>query len=939
MSRKKLGEDLRKALLDQFEDRVALNALERNLYARDMNTLPKFLSWFLATEPCAVVQPLKKTDLEALTEMAYHYQVPLVPRGAGTASYGGAIPTKGGIVVDFSRMKTILEIDEKNEICAVEPGAVFQEVQQSLRKRNLSLKVYPSSAISATVGGWLANGGGVGIGSFRHGTFPENVAGVELVTPKGVRTLQPEQFALVSGLAGTTGFIVKVRLSIKKADTEIPYLTLLPDLRSLSSIFQHLEDYGRKFYHISYYSASLLRKAREALETQSKRDEVHHDPVDLPSIPAGGVLALFVGQSFPEAYRDLIKKQGGELLDSDTANYVWRERFYPMRIKAVGPSLITSEVILPTPLLPTFLDRVKKKLGSEFFFEGTLMNRGRQTTVLTNVLQDERRKHFIFSYPLSLIPIEEAKKLGGRPYALGMFLTSEAPLVLGKDRLKVIANFRNDVDPKGLMNPGKVFPPSVDRASPLGKMNHLVRLGRIVTPGLLLLHKLFAKNHGDKSPVYPLSRPQAALGKELEWDAYACAGCGYCRTVCTEFNVFSWESASPRGKFRFIRDQIEKGTELDERLADMFFMCATCRRCDKVCQVRTPILARWDLAIRPLLWERGYQLPLYFQGTTESVVTHHNPLGYPHENRMDWADSEISFKDEGELGYWVGCTASYAMKPLAQNPLRILNHAGISPVLFGRDEWCCGCDMMLYGRFDEIMETVRHNIEAIGRRGVKTLATHCPGCWSSFKLYYPILARRMGLEYNLKVLHITELLADLIGCRKIKPEKVLDIRVTYHDSCHIGRRGGIYLAPREVLRALPGVEVVEMPQNMDDAPCCGRQLFAFTDAGPKPYVDRAAEASGTGASALITNCPGCQVAYIVGAKEANLNLEVLDITDLVASSLGLRVTSSKTIARMARQAYAGKIKPKIQKDLNRSRSLFAPVEDTYPLLCRKEGKT
>jgi Fe-S oxidoreductase len=507
-------------------------------------------------------------------------------------------------------------------------------------------------------------------------------------------------------------------------------------------------------------------------------------------------------------------------------------------------------------------------------------------------------------------------------------------LVLGKDNLKAIIKFKKEVDPRGLLNPGKVFPPSLETASPLRKVNWLIRLGKIAMPGLIMLRKLFPGDSSTDLPVHPPPVSPESLERELEWNAHACAGCGYCRSVCTEFNVFGWESASPRGKYLFARDQIRDGAEMDERMADMFFMCATCRRCDEICQVHSPILADWDLTIRPHLWEKKYNLPIHFQGTTENVTLQHNPQGHPHEKRMDWVTAEIRYKNEGELGYWVGCTASYAMKPLATNPLRILNRAGVEPVLFGSDEWCCGCDMMLYGRFDDIMETVRHNIEVIHNRGVKTLVTHCPGCWSSFKLYYPILAKRIGVEYGINVLHITETMAELVAEGRIKPEKALNMKVTYHDSCHIGRRGGIYAPPRTILSALPGVEVVEMPQTLEDAPCCGRQLFAYTDIGPKPYVDRAVEAAGTGAAALVTNCPGCQVAYLLGAREANVDLEVLDITDLVAASMDLPVMPSKTIARMARQAYSTRVKPKIQKEEARARSLFSPTDTTYPRLSR-----
>ena len=160
----------------------------------------------------------------------------------------------------------------------------------------------------------------------------------------------------------------------------------------------------------------------------------------------------------------------------------------------------------------------------------------------------------------------------------------------------------------------------------------------------------------------------------------------------------------------------------------------------------------------------------------------------------------------------------------------------------------------------------------------------------------------------------------------------LDMKVTYHDSCHLGRRGGIFEAPRQVLEAIPGLELVDMPQTRENAPCCGRQLFAYTDTSPKPYVERVVEATEVGASALVTNCPGCQVAYILGAREAGVSLQLMDITDLVAMGLDIAIRDPKIIARMARQAYDARTRPNVQENAERAKVLFAPDQEYYPLL-------
>jgi len=308
-------------------------------------------------------------------------------------------------------------------------------------------------------------------------------------------------------------------------------------------------------------------------------------------------------------------------------------------------------------------------------------------------------------------------------------------------------------------------------------------------------------------------------------------------------------------------------------------------------------------------------------------------MGHAHIRRKGFLPSDVHYKSEGEIGYWVGCTASYAMQQLAENPLRILNAGGIEPVLFMEDEWCCGSDILLYGRTGDIMDTVRHNVEVMYRRGVKKLIVHCPGCWAAFSLYYPLLAEKLNLEWNIKVEHITQTIESLIKSGKIELKKPVNLKVTYHDSCHIGRRGDIYEPPRRILNAIPGIELVEKPQNRENSPCCGRQLFQSTMEGPKPYMDRVIEAHGTSASVLISNCPGCQVTYILGLREAGIeNLECLDITDLVCISMGIPVRANEIMTRIARRGYDRGVKPKIEADLCRSSVLFAPHEDKYRLL-------
>ena len=159
---------VQKELVDIFGERVAFHEIERMLYSSDLGALPELARKQINTYPDAVVQPNSSDDLSALVNLAMKYRTPLISRGSGTAGYGGAVPIRGGIVVDFNRLNRVIEINEEKKTVTVEPGVVWKELEIELRSRSLALQLYPGSAISATVGGWIGNGGGVGIGYSIH---------------------------------------------------------------------------------------------------------------------------------------------------------------------------------------------------------------------------------------------------------------------------------------------------------------------------------------------------------------------------------------------------------------------------------------------------------------------------------------------------------------------------------------------------------------------------------------------------------------------------------------------------------------------------------------------------------------------------------------------------------------------------------------------------
>ena len=198
----------RQFLETQFGERVNFDRTERRLYGHDIASLPGVAQLVVGdTTPDAVVQPESEDQLAELVRWAAEHSIPLTPRGKASSGYGGTLPVKKGLVVDFHRMNRVLDIDAKALTVTVQAGIVWEKVDAALERQGLALKLYPSSYPGSTVGGWLAQGG-AGIGSYETGWFSQNVVSARVVLADGsVKEFKGPELSLISDAEGTTGFI------------------------------------------------------------------------------------------------------------------------------------------------------------------------------------------------------------------------------------------------------------------------------------------------------------------------------------------------------------------------------------------------------------------------------------------------------------------------------------------------------------------------------------------------------------------------------------------------------------------------------------------------------------------------------------------------------------------------------------------------------------
>ncbi len=870
---------MRRELVRIFGDRVNFDKAERMVYSHDVVNLPGALEEIILRTADAVVQPETMQEITELVRFAQAKKIPLTPRGAGTSGYGGVIPVKNGIVVSFARMNRIKHIDQEQMTVTFEPGVIWAGLEEELNRQGLALRLYPSSAPAATVGGWVGEGGS-GIGSYEYGYFSDNIAEVKVITPDGrLQTFCGDDLAVVNRAEGITGFILEVTLYVRRFDEEKKILAAFADFPSLIQTIKEINEAGLPIWHLNFSTANFNTNRAAAVElTANKTANRGWDGVqDTMQVPKDHHLLLVVypGQRNPEIICKLpkiIDQNSGLVLAEKTAEYEWAERFYPMRMKNLGPSLIPSEAVIPLDSAVQVVKEADSMLEG-ISIEGSIVSK-KSIALLAFLTGDERTAAYNVGFIKSLLLLDIAKKYGGQVYSVGLYFTDAAEEALGTENLKRISDFKKQTDPDNIFNPGKIISNS---GRPV-LLRAAMRTAQFSKPLLFSAEKLLS------------SKPKVKreLVDKIARAAFACAQCGYCTETCTLYMGYNWESASPRGKWYLLRQYLKGNFELTQQFVNKLLMCTTCKRCNPVCQVGLPVMELWD-ELRPVLVnEMGFATYNAFEMMGESVHSDLNIWAGRRSERADWIPAGIETAEKAETAYWAGCTASFVTTDTATNAAHILREGGVTFCTLGLDEGCCGTPMLVAGKLDTFEFVFRNNMEGLLSRGVKEIIISCPGCYMAFAHAYPVWARRFGYPYTFQLKHISEKAEELINNGKLKFKRPVPKQVTWHDSCHIGRHSGIYDAPRNVLKSIPGLKIIEMPHNRENALCCGSVL---TRIGDPPVADklgemRLQEAVDVQADALLATCPCCEVQLRASAMHKGIEMPVLDFTNFIIEALG-----------------------------------------------------
>ncbi|MFX1408798.1 MAG: (Fe-S)-binding protein [Promethearchaeota archaeon] len=400
-------------------------------------------------------------------------------------------------------------------------------------------------------------------------------------------------------------------------------------------------------------------------------------------------------------------------------------------------------------------------------------------------------------------------------------------------------------------------------------------------------------------------------------------------SACPSIDIYNYHPYSGGGRI-ILALLLEMGRiKPSEELRDIVYKCTECGNCAVSCKfLNTLEPLEIIIKLREKLVDLGYGPMPKQQEYIEAVNTVNNPYNEPHEKRLAWLPEDIQLNPEAKVLYFVGCTSSYRRQEMAIAAARILKAAGVSFNILQNDEFCCGSPVLRTGDVKTFKEYLNKNLDVIESKGIQTVIFSCAGCYDTFKVDYPLYR-----EYNFRVLHTVEFFEELLETHKLKLTKEIPVIATYHDPCHLGRNAeryekwdgdvvdlmplislnippkpkrtgsnGIYEAPRNILKKIPGLKLVEMERIKEYAYCCGAGAgvkSAFPEFAIQTAKMRIEEAEISGATTLISACPFCSTNLQDGIKEKGSNLKYYDISELLLMSLGLAPNKLKEITEEA----------------------------------------
>ena len=376
---------------------------------------------------------------------------------------------------------------------------------------------------------------------------------------------------------------------------------------------------------------------------------------------------------------------------------------------------------------------------------------------------------------------------------------------------------------------------------------------------------------------------------EIDWKdiVHRCFRCGYCKFTydfsdfnCPSYKKYHFETYSTGGRMWLIYGLISEEIPWSEGVANAIYACPTCGNCVENCRfdkfkdflVDFIELGRAEAAKAGFIPEKQVNLVKRIENPEM-----YNPYGELNSNNED-LKKKYNLPDKAEWIYFIGCTSNYRQKDLRDATIKFLKNAKIDFTLV--DEHCCCSPIIRTGQINPVKEFINHNLAAIKKAGATKVITTCAGCYRTMKKDWMKYENDMGIE----IYHTVELINKLMDENKIKFNSEFKKVITYHDPCHLGRHMKLYEIPRKVYQRIPGVKLVEMKRNRENAWCCGAGggvKIGYPDWALEISKERLEEAKETGASIISSICPFCRTNLSDANNKYDFEFEVLDLLEIL----------------------------------------------------------
>jgi glycolate oxidase subunit GlcD len=847
-----------------FDDRVECISYSRDLSVHE--GIPDVVVFAHTTE-----------QISGIMKLANEAKVPVTVQGSGTATTGASLPVEGGILLDVHKMNKILEIDKDNFYATVEPGVICNNLNIALKKYNLMFPPNPGSELIATIGGMMSTNSS-GHRAVKYGTAKDYVRALKVVladgtvietgfkTPKS--SFGYDLNHVFASSEGTLGVITEVTVKIQPVpEYNALALAIFHDLFAAGKAVTDIIGSGIQLTACEIMDKYSLKVVEEAIGKDVSKIEA------MLIIESDGVKETVTRDM--ERIGEICKKYGvqeftwsddpakaGEIMEA-------RGKLVPTlsRIKPGNRLVAISEDLgIPPTKIPEVIKRAQEISDKYNLLITTFGHIGDGNVHTTFVTDMRSREEWDRLRPAADELAELAIEMGGTvtaEHGTGLARNPYIEKQLGP-ALDVMRSIKKALDPNGILNPGKMG---------LQKKKYDI-------------YDYFAFK-----PFLEHPEGVNSFGVNVDNELLACIFCGFCRLGCPTFSVTHRESRNARGRNALAFNLLNGTIESSKELAEAFYSCTTCQACTYFCPARVKVDEIVE-GVRKKLYKDGFT-PEPVLGIRDNIMKIGNVYASAKADRVDIYPSELkekikdgTMKERAETLLFMGCVPSYLDMKMVPSLIKPLDAAGVDYTTLATEEGCCGFPLFLMGT-DEFEPHAEKVIERIRATGAKELLTPCAGCYKTFKKIYPEVG-----DLGLEVYHSVQYLERLINEGKLKFKGELGKKVTYHDPCDLGRAFKIFEEPRNILKAIPGLEFVEMARNRLQARCCGGGGGVLAN-NPDMAVDMAAErvrdALAVGAEIIVSGCAACKDNLRKGAKaipkEERGKIKIMDITEIVAQNM------------------------------------------------------